>query len=75
MTPQTLEARVARLEQQMDLLLSGRTDGPEPSPDDWKQTVGIFRGDPIVAEMIEGARQIREEDRRRARETKESGPA
>lgn len=59
----------------MGLLLAGQRDGPQPSPDDWKQTVGMFRGDPIVAEMIEQARQMREEDRRLARETKEPGPA
>lgn len=59
----------------MGLLLSGRTDGPQPAPDDWKQTVGMFRGDPTFAEMIQEARQMREEDRRLARETQEPGPA
>jgi len=73
--PQTLEARVARLEQQVSLLIGGRTDESQPAADDWKETVGMFRGDPIVAEMIEQSRRIREEDRRRARETAEPDPA
>lgn len=75
MVPQTLEARVARLEQQVSLLIGGRTDESQPAADDWKETVGMFRGDPIVAEMIEQSRRIREEDRRRARETAEPDPA
>jgi hypothetical protein len=72
---QTLEARVARLEQQMNLLIGGRTDQSQPTADDWKQTVGMFRGDPIVREMIDQSQRMREEDRRRARETREAGPA
>jgi phage-related minor tail protein len=73
--PQTLEARVARLEQQVSLLMGERTKQSQPAADDWKRTVGAFRGDPIVAEMIEESRRIREEDRREARETGEGRPA
>ncbi len=72
MVPQTLEARVAQLEQQMNLLIGGRTDESQPAADDWKQTVGMFRGDPTVEEMIEESRRIREEDRCLAREGGES---
>ena len=72
MVPQTLEARVDRLEQQMNLLLGGRTDESQPTADDWKETVGMFRGDPIVGEMIDESRRLREEDRRAAREAGES---
>jgi hypothetical protein len=68
MVPQTLEARIARLEQQMNLLMGGRTDENQPTADDWKQTVGIFRGDPVVGEMIQESQRIREEDRSRAHE-------
>ncbi len=75
MVPQTLEARVARLEEQMTLLLGGRADQRQPMVDDWRQTVGMFRGDPIVREMIEESQRMRDEDRRRARETREPGPA
>ncbi len=75
MVPQTIEARVARLEQQMSLLIGQRTNEGQPAADEWKETVGMFRGDPIVEEMIDESRRIREEDRRRAREAKEPGSA
>jgi hypothetical protein len=75
MVLQTLEARVARLEQQVKLLIGGRTDESQPTADDWKQTVGMFRGDPIVEEMIQESQRIREEDRSHARETGGPPPA
>ena len=75
MSQETLESRVARLEQQMGLLMARGTDGSQPATDDWKQTVGMFRGDPIVGEMIEASQRMRDEDRRRAREAQEEEPA
>ena len=75
MVPQTLEARVARLEEQIRVLMGGRTDRDQPAADEWKQTVGVFRGDPIFQEMIDESRRMREEERRRARESREAGPA
>ncbi len=75
MLEEPLEARVARLEQQMHLLLRGQTDDSEPAPDDWQQTVGMLRGDPIVQEMIDQSRRMREEERRRAHETMEPDSA
>jgi hypothetical protein len=75
MVPQTLETRVARLEEQMNLLQGGQTGQSQPTADDWKQSVGMFRGDPIVQEMLDESRRMREEDRRRARETTEEGSA
>jgi hypothetical protein len=71
MSQEALESRVARLEEQMSSLIGART-GERPAPDEWRQTVGMFRGDAIVGEMIEEARRAREEERRRARE--EAGP-
>ena len=75
MVYETLERRVARLEEQVSLLLHGRGDANQVGADDWKQTVGMFRGDPIVQEMIDESRRLREEERRRAREASESDPA
>ncbi len=72
---QTLEERVARLEQQMIRLIGGQTDESQPAADDWKQTVGMFRGDQVVEEMLEESRRIREHDRHQAREAKEPRPA
>jgi hypothetical protein len=59
----------------MNLLIGTRTEEAQPATDDWIQTVGMFRGDPIVQEMIEQSRRTREEERRKARETREPGPA
>ncbi len=69
MSQDTLETRVARLEEQMSMLMRGSIDEDQPAADAWEKTVGMFRGDPIVGEMIEEAQRIREEDRRRTRET------
>ena len=74
MAQDTIESRVARLEEQMSQLIRGRIDEDQPPEDAWEQTVGMFRGDPIVGEMIEEAERIREEDRRRTRDTTESDP-
>ena len=87
MPQDTLEKRVARLEEQMGRLLrhpqrSEAQGGPdvgetasvvseEPGPDDWKRTVGMFRGDSVFKEMIDEATRRREEERRRAREESE----
>ena len=75
MNHETVESRVARLEQQMSVLMSGRADDSGPAPDEWQGSVGMFRGDPVVQEMIEEARRMREEDRRLARTRPEPGPA
>ncbi len=87
MPQHSLEERVARLEEQMGKLLryaewSDKGDGPdkgkiaavvseEPGPDDWKSTVGMFRGDAVFKEMIDEAAARREEERLRAREEPE----
>jgi hypothetical protein len=74
MALETLEARVARLEQQMNLLIGRQTDYNQPPRDHWQKTVRMFRGDPIVQEMIEESRPLREEDRRSARQGNEPSP-
>jgi hypothetical protein len=75
MNQDTLEARVARLEQQVDRLVGGGLDLAVPAADDWKQTVGMFRDDEIVGEMIEHSQLAREEERNRLRDRRETGPA
>lgn len=77
MSHETLEERVLRLEEQMNQLL-GR--GPrvarddEPHPDEWRTTVGMFRGDPVFKEMIDQAAEVRGEERQRARAASDSDP-
>jgi len=57
MAEETLEARVARLERQMTIMAGARTNSSEPAVDDWKQTMGVFRDDALVAEMIDQSRR------------------
>jgi hypothetical protein len=78
MSHDTLEERVSRLEKQMDKLMKREPSArphDEPGPDDWKTTVGMFRGDPVVKEMIDEAAAVREEERQRARDQSESDSA
>ncbi len=69
MPQKTLESRVARLEQQVSLLMHGGASESRPPRDAWRKTVGMFQGVPAVGEMIEEAERLREEDRRRTRDT------
>lgn len=69
MSGASLEDRVARLEEQMDRLAQRGRQAPEqPRPDEWMESVGMFRGDPIVKEMIDETARARAEERERARD-------
>lgn len=57
----TLEERLARVEQLVEELVR-KSNNPEP-PKDWRRTVGMFDGDPIMKEIIDEGRRIREQDR------------
>ena len=58
----TLEERVTKLEQLVDELMH-KADTPVHKKD-WRRTVGMFEGDPIMKEIIEEGQRIRQEDRR-----------
>ena len=60
----TLEERVAELERLVDELLQ-RSTGPEREKD-WRSTVGMFANDPVMQEIQEEGRKIREAERRDA---------
>jgi hypothetical protein len=51
------------LTQKMSEVLSERTARKK----DWRRTIGMFDGDPIMQEIIEEGRRLREEDRRQGR--------
>ena len=70
MSETTLEERVARLEKLVDGLVQERNRYPAPGRD-WRDTVGMFDGDPLFKEMIQEAFNQREEERRRARDDEE----
>jgi hypothetical protein len=59
----TLEERVIKLEKLVEELMH-KTD-LSVREKDWRRTVGMFKGDAIMKEIIEEGRRIREEDRRR----------
>ncbi len=60
----TLEERVTQLERFVDELR--RRSDASVRKKDWRRTVGMFDGDPIMKEIIEEGRRIREEDKRQA---------
>lgn len=63
MSETNLEQRVSKLEQMMDSLLH---NGALPmGKKDWRRTVGMFDGDPLINEIIEEGQLVREEDRRK----------
>jgi hypothetical protein len=59
----TLEERVVKLEKLVDTLLQ-RVD-ISVHKKDWRRTVGMFDGDPLMKEIIEAGQRVREEDRRK----------
>jgi hypothetical protein len=59
----TLEERVTKLEKLVDILLH-RSD-TSARKKDWRRTAGMFDADPLMKEIIEEGRRIREEDRRK----------
>jgi hypothetical protein len=70
MKRQTLEERVAALEQEMTELRAAITNGVRPK--DWRRTIGMFTDDPEMLRIFEEALKYREADRKKfhARERK-----
>jgi hypothetical protein len=68
MSQATLEERVARLEKRLDELVQEKPTKGQPPSKDWRRTVGMFKDDPIMKEIIDEALRMREEERRQARE-------
>ena len=66
MSQATIEERVTRLEQLVEQLALTKPPASQPGRDDWQKTFGMFAGDPVMKEIIEAGRRIREEDRRQA---------
>lgn len=64
MSQPSLEERVANLEQQVEQLTRRLLPGEKLPPDkDWRSTLGMFADDPIMKEIIDEGRKIRELDR------------
>ncbi len=60
----SIEDRVAKLEKAVFGPVS------EPARDEWQSTVGMFRGDPVMKEILDDARDVREREREEARSDK-----
>ena len=60
----TLEERVAELERLVDELM--QRSGSSEKEKDWRSTVGMFANDPVMKEIQEEGRRIREAERRDA---------
>jgi hypothetical protein len=67
MAQQTLEERVAALEKEVARLSNQFQPNGEPGRDDWKSTIGMFANDPVMKEILDEARKIRERDREKTR--------
>lgn len=61
----TLEERLARVEQLLEELVR-KSERPKRDKD-WRSTIGMFDGDPIMKEIIDAGRSIREQDRTETR--------
>lgn len=66
MAQATLKARVEKLER---LVKQMRTSGDEtPDRDAWQATIGMFTGDHVAKEVIEGALRHRNRERKRVKQ-------
>lgn len=63
MTIKQLEARVAKLEQELATL----QQKAKPKKEGWRALVGIATDDPVMKEAMSLAMKYREDDRRKAR--------
>ena len=73
MTAQTLEQRVAALERTVTQLVA-RSAG-DNGRKDWRSTIGMFTNDPIMKQIDEEGRKIREADRAQARREAQEDPS
>jgi hypothetical protein len=66
MSNPTLEDRVTTLEKTVKGLVDAAKTGKQEK--DWRSTIGMFKGDPVIAEIQEEGRKLREADRRAAKQ-------
>jgi len=63
MSEPSLEERVIKLEKMMDNVLQNLDISARKK--DWRPTAEMFDGDPLMLEIIDEGKRIREEDRRK----------
>ena len=64
MTPHSVEKRLDALEQAVAAIVAA--GGEHNQKRDWRSTIGMFEGDPVMREIQEEGRKVREADRRKA---------
>ena len=62
MSETTLEERVTTLEKLVAEIMHNADTSVRKK--DWRRTIGMFDGDPIMKEIIDEGRRVREADRR-----------
>lgn len=63
MSIEALKGRLERLEKIVDELVRQRSPTGSDQKN-WRSTIGMFKDDPIMKEVIDGALQAREQERR-----------
>jgi hypothetical protein len=66
MSQRTLEERVSSLEQTVAGLVGVANAGRQNR--DWRSTIGMFEGDPVIREIQEEGRRLREAERRESQQ-------
>ena len=66
MSQPTLDDRVSALEQEVARLSKLHPGEQRPPDKDWRSTVGMFAHDPVMQEIIDEGRRIREHDRKQS---------
>ena len=70
MSQRTLEERVGVLEETVAGLAAVVNAGRQKK--DWRSTIGMFEGDPVIKEIQEEGRKLREADRHATQQDAES---
>ena len=70
MSQRTLEERVSSLEETVAGLVAVANAGKEER--DWRSTIGMFEGDPVVREIQEEGCRLRDAERRAAQQDAEA---
>ena len=70
MSQRTLEERITSLEETVKGLVAAARTGKQEK--DWRSTIGMFEGDPVIGEIQEEGQRRREAERRAAKQDAES---
>jgi len=66
MSQRTLEERITFLEETVKGLVAAVKTQKQDK--DWRSTIGMFEGDPVIREIQEEGRKLREAERRAAKQ-------